>query len=125
MATFIAFLRAFWAPIAVCLAILALLLALNQCEKRRNQAAQNRVNEGQLGARVESGGDAVNTVAAAGEREAASEQLTRENEREIRNAEGASDPVNNAVRGAGLRALCLRDSYRNDPKCKLLNAAPR
>jgi hypothetical protein len=99
--------------------------ALNQCQKRRSEAAQARVERGQAGAASESAKDAIGTVRASGEREKASEELTRSNEKEIRNAEGANDPVNSAVRDAGLRSLCRRPAYRNHERCKLLVAPSR
>lgn len=93
---------------------------LYQCDKRRNEAAQSRVERGQAGAASESAKDAIGTVTAAGERETASEGLTRDNEREIRGADGAQDRVKPGVDVAGRQALCRREAYRNDPKCKVM-----
>lgn len=98
---------------------------LNQCQKRRSQAAQAKVERSQAEAASKSAADAIGTVRASGEAERASEELTRSNEKEIRNAEGANDPVNPAVRDAGLRSLCRRPAYRNNERCKLLNAPAR
>jgi hypothetical protein len=82
-----------------------------------NPKAEARLSRDQAAATAQSGADAVNTVGAAGEREAASDAVTRENERTIRNAEGADSPVHAEARAAGLDALCRRDAYRNDPRC--------
>jgi hypothetical protein len=93
---------------------------LNQCQKRRSEAAQGRVDTAQAGAASNSAADAINTVSRTGEREAASEGLTRSNEREIRGAEGAGERVKPGVDYAGRAALCRREAYRNDPKCKVM-----
>lgn len=92
---------------------------LYQCDKRRSGAAQSRVDAGQAGAASNSAADAIGTVARSGEAEAASESLTRDNERDIRAAPGAGDRVNAGVQGAGLQALCRRDAYRNTERCKI------
>jgi FtsZ-interacting cell division protein ZipA len=99
--------------------LLALIgFGLSQCQKRRSEAAQARVERSQAEAASKSAEDAIGTVRRSGESEKASEELTRSNEKEIRNAEGANDPVNSAVRDAGLTALCKRQAYRNNPRCK-------
>ncbi len=82
-----------------------------------NPKAEARLGRNQAEAASQSGQDAVNTVGAAGEREAASDALTRSNEKDIRNAEGANAPVAAPARDAGLRGLCQRRSYNRDPKC--------
>jgi FtsZ-interacting cell division protein ZipA len=106
--------------------LLALIsFGLSQCQKRRSEAAQARVERSQAEAAAKSAEDAIGTVRRSGEAEKASEELTRSNEKEIRNAEGASDPVNSAVRDAGLRSLCRRPAYRNHERCKLLVAPAR
>lgn len=107
--------------VGVLILIVAVSVFLSQCEKRRNEAAQGRVDSGQAGAAANSAADAINTVSEAGEREAASEDLTRTNERDIRAAEGAGDKVRPGVNNAGLKALCARQTYRNDPRCKGAN----
>lgn len=86
--------------------------------------AEARLGRNQAEAAQQSGTDAVNTVGAAGDREAASDALTRANERTIRNAQGADAPVAAPVRDAGLASLCRRASHIRDPKCVLL-AHPR
>jgi biopolymer transport protein ExbB/TolQ len=98
--------------------------AIHFYTKSRSQAAQSRVEASQAQAASNSASDAVNTVAASGESERASEDLTRSNEKDIRNADGANAPVNPAARDAGLRALCLRGAYRDDPKCRVFKSHP-
>jgi hypothetical protein len=104
--------------------VVLVLLLLSQCEKRRNEHAQGKVDDAQVGAATNSAADAINTVSAAGQNEAASEDLTRQNERDIRAAEGAGDRVNMGVNTAGLQALCRRDAYRNSERCKIFRKEP-
>ena len=89
-----------------------------------NPKAEARLSRNQAQAAQESGSDAVNTVGRAGEREAASDALTRSNEKEIRNAEGADAVVAAPVRDAGLASLCKRRAYSRDPRC-VQHANPR
>lgn len=103
--------------VGVLVLIAAVTFGVTQCDKRRNQAAQSRVDNAQSGAASNSAADAIGTVARSGEREAASEDLTRQNERDIRAADGAGDRVNMGVHSAGLKALCQRAAYRNEPRC--------
>ena len=98
--------------------IFALLFALSQCDKRRSQGAQSRVERSQADAQSNSSMDAIATQGAAAGRERASEDLTRSNDRDIRASEGAGDQVKPGVDAAGRAALCKREAYRNDPKCK-------
>lgn len=83
----------------------------------RDSKAEARLSRNQAEAASESGSEAVNTVGEAGVREAQSDALTRDNEKDIRNAEGADAPVAAPARDAGLASLCRRAAYRNDPKC--------
>lgn len=109
----------------VILLMIAVALAITRCSSGRQQLAQGRVDSAQHGAQAESAADAVNTVSAADAREMASEDVSRRNEEEIRNAEGSNGAVNPAARDAGLRSLCRRAAYRDNAKCKLLNAPAR
>lgn len=108
------------------MAVLALLLILaigfgvRSCEKRRSEAAQARMERSQAQAQTDSAKDAINAVAASGEAERASEDMTRNNSAEIHAAPGANDRVNSGVDLAGRKALCRRAAYRDDPKCKVL-----
>lgn len=54
-----------------------------------------------------------NTITAAADNAA----TTKENEDAIRAAPGATMPVPAAANDAGLRALCLRAAYRDQPRC--------
>lgn len=79
--------------------------------------AEAKLRGNQVEAAQASGKDSVNTVATAGAREAASRDLDRANEGDIRNAEGADAAVAAPVRDSGLASLCRRASYRDNPKC--------
>jgi ABC-type protease/lipase transport system fused ATPase/permease subunit len=91
---------------------------VRSCDKRRSQAAQSRVERSQAEAASNSAADAINTVTGVGTNQAASEDLGRTNERDIRAAEGANERVGAGVNAAGRAALCKRAAYRDDPKCK-------
>jgi hypothetical protein len=95
-----------------------LVFGVHSCDVRHNKAAQTRVERAQGEAASSSASDAIATVASSGEAERASEDLTRSNEQQIRAAPGANDKVNPAVRDAGIAALCRRQAYANDPRCK-------
>lgn len=82
-----------------------------------NPKAEARLARNQSQAALESGSDAVNTVGKAGDREAAGDAVTRENDVAIRNAPGAADPVSAEARAAGIAALCRRAAYKDDPRC--------
>ncbi len=95
------------------------------CQKIRSLSAQSKVTQGQTDALRNSATDAVNTQSETNKRETDSEDLSRSNEKEIRDAKGANDPVNPDARDAGLRALCRRAAYRDDPKCRVFQPNPR
>jgi FtsZ-interacting cell division protein ZipA len=104
--------------LAAVVLIAAIVEGVHSCDVRRSKAAQSRVEASQAQAASNSAADAVGTVARSGEAESVSEALTRSNEQQIRAAQGANDKVNPAVRDAGIAALCRRQAYRNDPRCK-------
>ena len=88
------------------------------------ERAKARLGANQTGAAIESGKDAVQTVGAAGERDASIDRTTTENNDAIQKADGADAPVAAGVRDAGIDGLCRRASYINDPRC-LQRATPR
>jgi hypothetical protein len=103
--------------IAVCVAVLAVILALSQCQSARNANTRAEVSDSQAGATAASGADAVGTVGAVADRDADTDQLTRENADAIRNAPGASAPIDPDLRGVGLASLCRRAAYRSRAEC--------
>lgn len=98
---------------------------VQSCQQRRQDAAEGRLKDEQTGALGDSAKDAIKTQGDVAGRERESEALGRQNEKEIRDAEGASDAVNPAVRDAGLRSLCRRPAYRDSQRCKLLQPPAR
>ena len=107
------------------LAVLLTVLQVRSCITAKRDAAQLKVGKAQAKAFAASATDAIGTIGAVAERERAGEDLTRSNEKEIRNAEGASDPVPPAVHDAGLHALCRRKAYRDSEQCRVRAAPPR
>lgn len=88
--------------------------------RERQKAEQATAGQVVAGGKAESGKDAANTVADQAGRAEASEDLTRSNGDEIDKTEGAGNSVGKPLDGAGRRALCLRDAYRNTRECKRL-----
>jgi len=112
----------------IAFAIFAVLLALAgpaACRKLNNAEARARLGEESARAASRNGEDAVATVGAAAHREQQSDALTRDNEKEIRDAQGADDRLDPAVRDAGLGSLCRRPAYRDLERCRMRRAAAR
>lgn len=111
---------------AVALLVLVLgLMQVRSCTMARQQAAQSKVDRGQAGAARESAKDAIGTITDVQGNQSAGDDLTRSNEKEIRDAQGADAAVDPAVRDAGLRALCSRPAYRDNERCRLFRASAR
>lgn len=104
---------ALWAIVVLACAA----LAFCQMDRARTASAEGKLNRNQTGAAIESGADAVNVIGNRAQADAAVDAATKENNNEIRQAEGAAAPVAPAVRDAGLASLCRRAAYRLDPKC--------
>lgn len=96
---------------------LAILLALYSCSRQRDAATEAKISSGQAGAAIQSGADAVDMLGNRADADAATDEITRENANAIHHAEGADAPVAADARAAGLRSLCKRQAYRDDPKC--------
>lgn len=111
--------------VAVLVNVTAVTFGPAACQRMKSLATQSRVDREQGRAAIESGNDAGEMIAGAGQREAGSEDLTRANEREIRAADGAGNRVGAGVDAAGRKALCRREAYRNDPKCAIFKGATK
>ena len=112
----------------IAIVIIALLVAFAgpaMCRKINHESARARLGEETARSASQSGQDAVATVGAAARREAQSNDLTRTNEQEIRNAQGADVRIDPAVRDAGLGGLCRRPAYRDSERCRMRSAAAR
>lgn len=106
-----------WLLGAVLAAVLAGLLVWNSWQSRAVAKTEARLSQGQTGAALESGRDAVATLGKTSGFEAATDTITEENQRAIRNAPGADAPVDPASRDTGLRSVCRRAAYRGRPEC--------
>lgn len=113
--------------LAIAVGILCAVLLLfgpAACNKIRSLGLQNRVNQEQMDAMGNSAVDAIETQSNVSKAETQASDLTRTNEKEIRDAEGADQAVNPAARDAGLRSLCRRRVYSDSERCRLFNARP-
>ncbi|MEO7410917.1 MAG: hypothetical protein ABIU10_06305 [Sphingomicrobium sp.] len=109
----------------VTIGLLIALIGPAMCRKISHESARARLGEETATASGKSGQDAVATVGGAARREAENADLTRTNEQEIRNAQGADVRIDPAVRDAGLGGLCRRPAYRDHERCRLRRAAAR
>ena len=116
-----------WGPWALLgLAVLMLVLAgPAACKRAARLAAEKRIATEQQQSSSANARDAIVTTGASAERERHSTDLTIRNEREIRNAQGADQPVDSSVTGAGLDGLCRRAAYRDGERCRLRRAPAR
>lgn len=89
------------------------------CNAYRGMVAQNRLNQGQMDAQTNSSKDAIATQGNVSANAQASEELTAKNREDIRNAKGADQSVDPAVRDAGFASLCKRSSFANSPRGRL------
>ncbi|SMF70476.1 hypothetical protein [Allosphingosinicella indica] len=111
--------------LAAAAGIILLAAVLHYRGRAREEAAAAKLGSDRAAAAQASAGDAVNSVAGAAQREAASDALTRSNEKEIRDAKGADVAVDPAVRDAGLDGLCRRAAYRDSERCRMREPDPR
>lgn len=117
-------------PSRIVAAVVALILVLGflqvrSCTQAREKAAEARVERGQAGAGKESFKDAIATTGNVSAAQTAGEDLTRSNEKEIRDAKGADAAVDPGVRDAGLASLCRRAAYRDSERCRLRGTPAR
>jgi hypothetical protein len=83
----------------------------------RRAAGEARVGAAMGEARGKSAAEAVETVAAGAARDAATDDITRENADAIHRAPGADQAVHPDVHRAGLASLCRRAAYRGSEQC--------
>jgi hypothetical protein len=108
------------AKIIIALLVAAMLVfGMRACSNNRSLKDQAKLDAGQIGAFTESAGEASNTQAEVAANAIASEELTRSNEKEIRDAKGSDAVVSDDVNAARLRALCRRKAAANDPDCRV------
>lgn len=110
---------------AIALALLIGVLQVRSCTNAKREAATLRVQGEQMKAGMNSAADAIAIQSAVNQREREADDLTRANEKEIRNATGADARVDDRATAAGLDSLCRRASYRDTERCRLRRAPPR
>lgn len=116
--------RVIFALVVIGIVVLLLLWGPAACQKIRSLGAQSKIDQAQGSAFQNSASDAVSTQGATNQRQSQSEATTRANEKDIRDAEGANDAVNPAVRDAGFASLCKRPAFRRSETGKLRCAPP-
>jgi hypothetical protein len=90
---------------------------LSEPGRQKAKAAEAR------GTAIVAKGDSAASAAAAGavadfgDRQTDRNQLDQENSRDIQNQPGAHDAIATGVHDAGIRSLCKRAAYRDDPQC--------
>lgn len=99
------------------IAILLMAWLVNTIVSGRNAKVEARLGRNQTEAATKSGEDAVNTVGDQITAEDRVDAITRENERDIRNAPGADEAVSSELNDAALRSLCRRAAYRGREEC--------
>jgi hypothetical protein len=87
-----------------------------QAQASADVAAQSK----EIASAAAAGHDAVEAVSNQADEESTTADLTKANADAIHAAPGAEAPVTPDADNAGLRALCLRHVYRNDPACRQL-----
>lgn len=102
---------------AVTALILGAVLLWNAWGAATTAKTETKLSTNQTSAALASGADAVGTVGAVGAGDAATDSITRENDRAIRKAPGAAAPVDSAAHAAGIASLCRRAANRGKPEC--------
>lgn len=85
--------------------------------RHKAQAATAKVETALSAGRQASAQAATETLVRAGERDAAADQLTRENSNAIHNAPGADLRHDPGLNRAGLASVCKRPAYCGRPEC--------
>lgn len=101
------------------LAAVILLAGPSACNRIRGLQAENKLNVGRSDSFANSAADAVVTQGRVNQDERASDEISASNEKDIRNAQGADQTVDPAVRDAGFASLCKRASFARSEAGKL------
>ena len=104
----------------VALVIAAAFFGPRACRRTPDQASVAQVDGARSAAVVDAAIDAAAGTAKAMTEASEIDAVTKENDRAIRSTPGADAPVPAAVNDAGMRALCVRASYRDKPRCVAL-----
>lgn len=97
------------------LAILAMIIfGVSQCQSRKTAEKQAEVSEGQAGASIGSGSEAMNTVGNVANSDAATDAAVADGQNAVRDApEGQKGKATRS-------AACKLKTYANTPQCKEL-----
>ena len=111
--------------IAAVILIVALVLFLRSCgaAPARQEVAQAKVGEAVAQGTVGAARDATAITGNTMDQAAAIDRQTETSNATIKTASGAATPVDPAAALAGLRALCLRRAYHDQPRCVALLSA--
>ncbi len=105
-----------WVGKAVAAAIAIVLIIgffmIRGCIQANQRAVHSNVDRGQAGAASNSAVDAISTQGNVSGNATASEATTARNREDIRNAQGADQRIDPAVRNAGFASLCKRAGFR-------------
>lgn len=102
----------------VALALLAVWWILTAPQREAVQDARDAATGAKAGAEATAAGKATEAVGGLAERQEERAKMDAENKAAILAAEGAEAKVAPPVNDAALAALCRREAYRNDPRCK-------
>jgi hypothetical protein len=106
------------------LLVVGTVVVLRHWGAAQTATVQQRMDTAQAGAAQQSSHEAIEIQSRAADRDAGSERLSRTNESEIRHAKGADARIDIDAHTTGLRALCRREAYRDNPRCGVFRAHP-
>lgn len=107
---------AFFAAVALAL-ILVSAIVIGVMRHNARVAAETKVGAAMSEAHTQSASEAANIIDRGGTRDAATDDITRENANAIDRAPGAGQAVDPGVHSAGLHSLCQRSANRGRPEC--------
>lgn len=116
--------RWIWIAAALGITVLAVWWLISSLTSGQTARTQARLSTNQTEAALASGTDAVQSVGRTTEYERRVDIITRETERVIREAPGASTPVDPDLHWLGVGRLCQRTAYLEHPDCVLDAPAP-
>lgn len=116
------------AKIAVAILVVVILILITSqvrsCSQARQRAAEARVERGQAEAARKNTEDAIATHGNVSAAAAATERTGDENERTIRSAPGAGQPLDPRLNRAARSGMCKYAVNRNKPECRVQQPDP-
>jgi hypothetical protein len=98
--------------IALVVLVAVVIFGLSQCQSRKTAQKQAEVSEGQAGAAIDSGAEAMNTASNVAAEDAATDALVGMGQAEIAAASQGTKGK------AAKKAACRMKAYRDTPQCK-------